>query len=236
MKTLLGGLAAAALLAVSASAHATVLVNENFNDGVADGFTGANGVATAPSAEKFLGYLNLGETGTLTAGAGYENLVLSFDLYVIRSMDGEGPPYQCCGPDPFRVIVNGSTVVFDHTFANRTDWEQSYGGPLAPGRTGSDSALYGALGYGDYFGTNSVYHISLSLGSGVTSFGFQGATSQGWESASEDEAYGVDNVVLTGDLIPTQGGVPEPATWAMMIGGFVGMGAMLRRRARPKTA
>ncbi len=28
----------------------------------------------------------------------------------------------------------------------------------------------------------------------------------------------------------TVGGVPEPATWALMIGGFGGMGAMLRRR------
>ncbi len=29
---------------------------------------------------------------------------------------------------------------------------------------------------------------------------------------------------------PIQGGVPEPATWAMMIVGFTGMGAALRRR------
>ncbi|HLZ77584.1 PEPxxWA-CTERM sorting domain-containing protein [Phenylobacterium sp.] len=31
-------------------------------------------------------------------------------------------------------------------------------------------------------------------------------------------------------LSSTEGGVPEPATWALMIGGFGGMGAMLRRR------
>jgi hypothetical protein len=31
-------------------------------------------------------------------------------------------------------------------------------------------------------------------------------------------------------LSSTMGGVPEPATWALMIGGFGGMGAMLRRR------
>lgn len=31
-------------------------------------------------------------------------------------------------------------------------------------------------------------------------------------------------------LSSTVGGVPEPATWALMIGGFGGMGAMLRRR------
>jgi hypothetical protein len=33
-------------------------------------------------------------------------------------------------------------------------------------------------------------------------------------------------------LSSTEGGVPEPASWALMIGGFGGMGVMLRRRRR----
>ena len=38
----------------------------------------------------------------------------------------------------------------------------------------------------------------------------------------------VDNFEL--NLVPPGGGVPEPATWALMILGFAGMGAVIRRR------
>ena len=38
-----------------------------------------------------------------------------------------------------------------------------------------------------------------------------------------------DNVVLGGENLVT-GGVPEPATWAMMLIGFFGLGSMLRAR------
>jgi len=43
--------------------------------------------------------------------------------------------------------------------------------------------------------------------------------------------YGIDNLKYDAG----HGGVPEPATWAMMLVGFAGMGAMLRR-ARPALA
>jgi hypothetical protein len=42
-----------------------------------------------------------------------------------------------------------------------------------------------------------------------------------------DEAWGVDNLVITDNATP---GIPEPATWAMMIGGFGLAGAATRRR------
>ncbi len=215
---------AAAMLAYSGAASADVIVFEDFNDGVADGFSGANSVETAPSTEKFLGVLTLGQTASLAVNTvGFTNIVLNFDLYVIRSMDGNDGYY---GPDPFQVKVNGTTV-FDYTFSN---WDPNQSYPIAgsPAGTGSDASLYGNLGYANFYGTNSVYHISLNLGSGVTSLDFIGATSQPWD----DEGYGVDNFSLTGDRT---GGVPEPATWALMILGFGSIGSMIRRHRAATT-
>ena len=45
--------------------------------------------------------------------------------------------------------------------------------------------------------------------------------------------FELDNIVLNGD---GSGVVPEPATWAMMLMGFAGMGAMLRSRRRAALA
>ena len=52
-----------------------------------------------------------------------------------------------------------------------------------------------------------------------------------WRSGSDYTI--LDNVVMAG---PTPGGVPEPATWAMMISGFGLAGATLRRRRAIQTA
>jgi len=41
----------------------------------------------------------------------------------------------------------------------------------------------------------------------------------------------LDNVSLTG---PQAAGVPEPATWAMMIMGFGAIGGIMRRRGRER--
>lgn len=46
-------------------------------------------------------------------------------------------------------------------------------------------------------------------------------------------APAVDNVFLTTQAV---GGIPEPTTWALMIGGFGAVGAMLRRRRYATTA
>lgn len=42
----------------------------------------------------------------------------------------------------------------------------------------------------------------------------------------------LDNILVTGTAVPGAGAVPEPATWAMLIFGFFGSGAMLRQSRR----
>lgn len=43
---------------------------------------------------------------------------------------------------------------------------------------------------------------------------------------------GIDLIVYAGNGVPVPGGIPEPASWALMLGGFFGAGALLRSRRR----
>ena len=67
-------------------------------------------------------------------------------------------------------------------------------------------------------------------GSSPSSFGPYGTRTDGFRIQFGPESYnvGIDNIAFT--VSQVQGGVPEPSTWAFMIGGFGAAGAMLRRR------
>jgi hypothetical protein len=60
--------------------------------------------------------------------------------------------------------------------------------------------------------TNGLFQIRSDSGQTFTSITL----------SSSANSFEIDNLAV--------GGVPEPATWAMMITGFAGMGAMIRRR------
>ncbi len=66
--------------------------------------------------------------------------------------------------------------------------------------------------------TFTAAHSASSL---LVELNFYGAGAQ----FADDESFGVDNFVVT-----MNSAVPEPATWAMMIGGFALAGAAMRRR------
>lgn len=59
-------------------------------------------------------------------------------------------------------------------------------------------------------------------------FAFAGANEIAIYSSGGGASFAVDNVV-TSDTVPVAG-VPEPAMWSLMIGGFGLVGATLRRR------
>lgn len=72
-------------------------------------------------------------------------------------------------------------------------------------------------------GSNTLNFTYTSL-SGPGYAGFQGTGDEGW---------GLENVRVTGAALA---GVPEPATWGLMIVGFGGMGSLLRRQRRLQPA
>ena len=62
----------------------------------------------------------------------------------------------------------------------------------------------------------------------------EGGTAGG---AALPETYALNDIVYSTEVFPDPpAGVPEPATWALMIGGFMGMGLMLRRVRRTALA
>ncbi|MHA6718373.1 PEPxxWA-CTERM sorting domain-containing protein [Sphingomonas sp. RS6] len=51
-----------------------------------------------------------------------------------------------------------------------------------------------------------------------------------YDVGGSDHGLAIDDLTLTAALTPPAGAVPEPATWAMLIGGFGLAGASVRRR------
>jgi hypothetical protein len=218
-------------LVIAGSADAGIIYQNDFSAN-ANGFTGGGALETAlVGTEQYLGALTQGATAVLTLDTtGLSSVTLNFDLYTILSLDGNTAG---TGPDYFKVGVDGGPVLLNDTFSNFTFQTQSYGpNPSNPGRTGSDPALYGHLGYfwrpEVYFpdGGDATYHLAYTFAptGGSTTIRFFGNSTQ----PVSDERFGIDNVVVSG-------AVPEPAAWGLMITGFGALGAALRRR-RPLLA
>jgi hypothetical protein len=86
-------------------------------------------------------------------------------------------------------------------------------------------------------GANQVGQLNIGPGEGVVGFGVETfnrffasfrVTSVVVTASGGDSLYGIGEVQFTGGAI--NAAVPEPSTWAMMIGGFALAGAAARRR------
>ena len=86
-------------------------------------------------------------------------------------------------------------------------------------------------------GTNTTILVPHTVGGADGSLLFFGAIDTAnpfnsvrfINSVGDGDAFGFDDLTV-GDVRQVTGGVPEPATWAMMLLGFGAMGAALRRR------
>jgi hypothetical protein len=142
----------------------------------------------------------------------HTRVVVEFDLYVLKSWDGNSPAY---GPDRFTLRVANGPVLLDTTFSNnpkvREDGSyQSYpgAGGLATGsppHTGA--AATGTLGYGDFF-KDSTYHLSFQFPHAQPALALEFGSSLYEGKGTADESWGLDNVVVSGDVRPGGGGRP----------------------------
>ena len=131
----------------------------------------------------------------------HTSLSLDFDLYVLKSMDGNNPIY---GPDRWQVAILGGPTLLSTTFSNNfktgNDLSlQDYPVPGSAPETGSFAR--NSLGYNFWFGDSS-YHLSFTIphtGNSVT-FVFSSSQNEGKSEpvhGTRDESWGLDNVRVT---------------------------------------
>jgi hypothetical protein len=220
---LLVGAAALALSAGIGSAHAATVYSNDFQTSSVAGITTGGSLKTAPDgSSEYLQLVN-GQTAVLSLSGGYSSYSVSYDIYAINTVDGDGPygGNSTSNPDSFSVATNAGATLENYSFANYGGDSQNYPAPGSPDQSGA--AATGQLGYGS--GSEATYAFSETFGpsAGPTQLIFTGNTNQD----AGDESFGVDNIVVTGAPILTSG-VPEPGVWVMMLAGVAMMGAAIR--------
>lgn len=229
-----------ALAWVPASANTLVYVND-FQSGVGAewSWSGSGAVPTsqapADTNRKFLGEFIGGETVSLDLAGlpEHDRLQLMFDLYVIRSWDGEGTDY---GKDYFTLTSgrDSPATLFNASFANGNPGGQSY----CPGDTSPCDERTGALEVntlGFIFSSwlpdvtweptvmDSVYRISLEFDHSDDFLNLN-FFAQGLQTyIREDESWGLDNVRISLQKAGEPGTVPEPGSMALLTGGLLGL-------------
>jgi len=219
--------------------HAQVTVYSNdFQGGSTTGFSSSS-ISTTPgtvshAADKFLGEFNKDSVTLALAGLDpHTTATVNFDLYMIRSMDGDGQFGG--GGDPWSLTVNGGPTLLSTNFANfpgNTQQFQNQANPNVGGQapqTGASEA--NTLGYQFNGGTmDSVYHFSYTFANtgNALSLVFSGSPNED----ISNESWGLDNVVVQTNATPSA--TPEPGAFALAATfGITGVG-LLRRRKRRK--
>lgn len=153
----------------------------------------------------------------LTFDAGGGDAMAKFQIIGFRTVDGANVANDLT--DTFSLLVNGVEVL-------RGAYDLGGGGDnitfLAP--SGAQIAVHSGQNIGDG-GTVDVT-TALTLAAGANTLTFRYATRV--PQSPEDEFWAVGAVTVNGAAAGAS--VPEPSAWALMLLGFGGMGAALRRR------
>lgn len=218
------GVTVTQLPAPSFAETAELPYSEDFGGTVGAEWTSPN-KDTSPSGEGFLGrFGDESVTLSLTDLPDHSLLRISFDLYVIGTMDGSSTETEqngavAHGPDVFTFALDGGPLKTT-TFSNVKDpaYNQAYPGdypadnnPAGTGATGADTLGYpvnnnnptGFFGDTTYHSAFLTQHTADTL---TLSFSTSGLISEPGTTLFDDESWGLDNVVVTHcDNNPTDG-------------------------------
>ncbi len=223
MKSFFLTAAAVAVLSLAAlrpAAAQTTVYSNNFTAGAGTEWS-SRPIDTTPgtalhAADAFLGQFgNQSTTLTLNSLATHSQVTLNFDLYMIRSMDGNGQAGG--GADPWSFSANGQSLISTN-FANYPTNTQSFGGSNGTGgyltggnyapQTGATEA--NTLGY--FYGgpEDAVYHLAFTFSDAASALSFSFAGGQ--TEDINNESWGLDNVVVQTNASPSAAPVPEAST------------------------
>jgi hypothetical protein len=123
----------------------------------------------------------------------HTSLTLAFDLYILKSWDGNSPAY---GPDRFRISVAGGPTLLDTTFSNNpktnTDASyQNYPSPNSPPWSGAFAT--NTLGYGSFF-RDATYRLQYAFAHSASNLNINFTSSLFEGKGTADESWGLDNV------------------------------------------
>lgn len=245
-------LSAAALILAAPAQGSTLAYSHDFQWDVgapAPYGWSAGTIQSAPNPDydgwrRFLGeFVNETVTLSLNDLAPHAFVQVEFDLYLLRSWDGESDEF---GKDFFGFRADGSQLLRE-SFSNGGAGQSYCGSACVSGQsvyapmTGAaetyslgyrfDNWLPESPKYGTSEVMDSVYHFSFTFAHGASNLqlAFFGEGLQPFWVNREgggywDESWGLDNVSV--HLMP----VPEPQTWALLLAGFL-LAFAARRRA-----
>ncbi|MBC7526864.1 MAG: Ig domain-containing protein [Chthonomonadaceae bacterium] len=193
----------------------TVAYNSNFENGVGSEWS-VNKTDVTPGTSqrgstRFLGQFG-GETASLSLAnlAAHTTTTVEGDLFIIRSMDGNGAVDALIGPDLWELNVEGGPVLLHTTFSNITPeiaqgnhpygYEQAYPdnypGGVHPYHTGASEENTLGFQFGDFNKVyDAVYHLKYTFAhsAGTVKLNFKSSNDQNLS----DESWGLKNVKVT---------------------------------------
>lgn len=145
-------------------------------------------------------FVRVDQTVTLTLRnlKPHQRATVSFDLYILKSWDGNNPNY---GPDRWSLRVANGPTLLDTTFSNNPKTGaydlslQNYPKPDSAPHTGA--AEMNSLGY-KFFG-DSIYRLSFTFAHTADTLALHFSSSLFEGKGVDDESWALDNVRVSTD-------------------------------------